>query len=55
MTELKQDDAAKRLGISRGTFNKIKHDPGFPRPIKISSRRYYIAEELDSWKLKQRA
>lgn len=45
LAELQQE-----LGISRGTLIKVRKDPTFPKPVRISGRRLaYLSREVGEW------
>lgn len=49
---LTTEEIRKRLGISIGTFYRLRHkDPTFPKPIKaLSSRRLlFSASDIARW------
>lgn len=41
--------AAKRVGLSASTLNKLRLTGGGPRFAKLGSRVIYPAAELDAW------
>jgi predicted DNA-binding transcriptional regulator AlpA len=47
-------ESAEYLRVSRRTFDNLKYQPGFPRPIKLSAGKiFYKASDLDRWIAKQ--
>ena len=43
---LTQEEVANRLRVSRSTIHRMRQNPAFPKPFKITSRilRYHAAE-----------
>lgn len=52
---LRPSAAAKKLDIGLSSlWHKIKHDPDFPRPFKLSARTTVLFnDELDAYLVKQ--
>lgn len=48
---IRPNDAAKKLGIGRSSlWHKIKHDPEFPRPVKLGPKTTVLSEaDLDAY------
>lgn len=40
---------AARYALSRSAVYRLIRDRGFPAPLKIGSRSYWIAAEIDTW------
>ncbi len=38
-----------RYGLSSTAVYRLIRDHNFPRPVKIGSRSYWIAAEIDAW------
>jgi predicted DNA-binding transcriptional regulator AlpA len=37
------------LRVSRSTGDRLRRQPGFPRPIRVGGRLRWFAEQLEKW------
>ncbi len=47
-------EGAKRAGLGKSTFEKLRLNGGGPTYLKIGRRVLYYAEDIDSWLSKHR-
>jgi hypothetical protein len=40
-------DQARRLGMSRTTFDRLSRHPAFPKPLKVMARPLYRTLDVD--------
>jgi predicted DNA-binding transcriptional regulator AlpA len=53
--KIQAEDIAQELGFSvRHVKDRITKEPGFPKPLKIGRKRFWLREEFQQWLLKQR-
>jgi predicted DNA-binding transcriptional regulator AlpA len=47
---MKPEDIASAMQISTRHFaERISHQPGFPRPIMVGSRRRWLKRDIERW------
>lgn len=53
--KIEAEDIAQELGYSvRHVKERITKEPGFPKPLKIGRKRFWMRDEFQGWLLKQR-